>query len=219
MRKKEQTKAAVASEGETRRGKKKQAFLKYKSMFTKIISSQRMRLRLNERCFKWVRLFINNLKKRIGKSLNQPSELAVFQRLSKTQSAVYLQLKSKFPSSKIIKREDQYSHRLKYRVYLPSQRFQYEPKFEESINKLNRIKLDIRHKTTYQKQISGGPKVQEKSIFVDLSKKQAYLSSPNLIKYIIAIQAKWKSIFQSKKFAIILEEHRQQKTLKFEAQQ
>jgi hypothetical protein len=98
-------------------------------MFSKIISSERMRVRLNERSYKWVRLFINNLKQRIGKSLNPPSGQAVFDRLSKTQSAVYLQLKSKFPSSKIIKREDQYSHRLKYRVYFPSERFQYEQKF------------------------------------------------------------------------------------------
>lgn len=73
----------------------------------------------------------------------------------------------------------------------------------------------MRHKANYHKQISGGPKAQEKSIFVDLSKKQAYLSSPSLIKYIILIQAKWKSIFQSKKFAIIFEEHKQQKAVKF----
>jgi hypothetical protein len=89
-------------------------------MFTKIINSERMRWRLNEGCYKWVRLFIDNLKRKIGKPLRQPAEREVFGRLSKAQSAVYLQLKSKFPSSKIIKREDQYSHRLKYRAYLPS---------------------------------------------------------------------------------------------------
>lgn len=77
----------------------------------------------------------------------------------------------------------------------------------------------MRHKTSYHKQISGGPMVREKSIYVDLSKKQAYLSSPDLIKYIVLIQAKWKSVFQSKRFAIMLEEHRQLKTAKFEAQQ
>lgn len=79
-----------------------------------------MRVRLSERSYKWVRLFINNLKQKIGKSLNLSSGQGVFDRLSKTQSTVYLQLKYKFPSSKIIKREDQYSHRLKYRVYFPS---------------------------------------------------------------------------------------------------
>ena len=61
--------------------------------------------------------------------------------------------------------------------------------------------------------------MQEKTIYVDLSKKQAYLSSPDLIKYIVLIQAKWKSIFQAKRFAVMREEHRQQKTAKFEAQQ
>ena len=76
----------------------------------------------------------------------------------------------------------------------------------------------MRHKTTYHKKISGGPKAQEKSIYVDLSRKQAYLTSPNLIKYVIAIQAKWKSVFQSKRFAVMLEEHRQQTEAKFEAQ-
>jgi hypothetical protein len=34
------------------------------------------------------------------------------------------------------------------------------------------------------------------------------MSSPTLIKYIIAIQAKWRAVFQQKKFATILEESR-----------
>lgn len=52
-------------------------------------------------------------------------------------------------------------------------------------------------------------------MIVDLSKKQVYMSSPTLIKHIIAIQAKWRSVFTQKRFAILLEESRESKRKEF----
>jgi len=81
-----------------------------------------MKLQLNTRIYKWVNLFIANLKKSIDKPIKKGGSEAVFKRLAKpiTDNSLFYQLKMKFPSSRIIKREDQYSHRLKYQTYIPS---------------------------------------------------------------------------------------------------
>lgn len=192
--------------------------VKYKAMFEKIVNSERMRLRLNERVFKWVKLFVAKLKQAVSRSvLAHGNSEQVFQRLTqpKAEGTLLYKLKLKYPSSKIIKREDQYSHRLKYRVYLPSERFHYEKGFEDSISKLNRVRLNSTHRGNFRKQISGGPKKQEKYVIVDLSKKQVYMSSPTLVKHIVAIQAKWRAVFTQKRFAAMLEESRESKRKQF----
>lgn len=52
-------------------------------------------------------------------------------------------------------------------------------------------------------------------MIVDLSKKQVYMSSPMLIKHIVAIQAKWRAVFTQKRFAVMLEESREAKRKQF----
>ncbi len=80
-----------------------------------------MKLKLNNRTYRWVCLFINNLKKAVKVKANYKSISPVFNRLVKAQSQMLqYKIKQKYPSAKIIKREDQYSHRLKYRKYIPS---------------------------------------------------------------------------------------------------
>lgn len=198
-------------EAEGKKGKKKEMLVKYKSMFEKIVSSERMKLRLNERIYKWVKLFVAKMKKAVDRSvLTHGQSEQVFKRLTqpKAETTQLYKLKLKYPSSKIIKREDQYSHRLKYRVYIPSERFHYEKGFESSISRLNKLRLNLSHRANFHKQISGGPKGEEKYVIVDLSKKQVYMSSPTLIKHIIAIQAKWRAVFTQKRFVIMLEESR-----------
>jgi hypothetical protein len=179
-----------------------------------------MRLKLNKRIYKWVKLFVSKLKKAIEKDvLRHGQSEAVFKRLAEDKHSQTLLLRSKVkhPSSKVIKREDQYSHRLKYRVYLPSERFHYEKGFENSINKLNRVRLNSTHKSAFRRQITGGPKQEETFITVDLSKKQVYLSSPTIIRHVIAIQAKWRSVYQRKRFLQVLEEAREKERAEFEA--
>lgn len=130
-RKLEQHQSAIVEESRTKNIKKQAIFRKYQSMFTTIVNSEKMKLRLNSRVFKWVRHFIHNLKKAIKAPLAQPKSPDVFRRLTTEtdeRSLVYRH-KLKYPSSKIIKREDQYSHRLKYRKYIPSEQFHYEEKF------------------------------------------------------------------------------------------
>lgn len=78
------------------------------------------------------------------------------------------------------------------------------------------MRLNSTHKSAFKKQISGGPKREEHFITVDLSKKQVYMSSPGLIKYVIAIQAKWRSVYQRKRFLVTLEETREKERLDFE---
>lgn len=212
MRKQEQKTAARADEAEARKGRKREVLVKYKAMFERIVNSERMRLKLNERVYKWVRLFVSKLKQAVNRPAPAHSQSEqVFKRLTqpKAEATLLNKLKLKYPSSKIIKREDQYSHRLKYRVYIPSERFHYERAFEDSISKLNRLRLDSSHRSHFHRQISGGPKRQEKYVVVDLSKKQVYMSSPTLIKHIVAIQAKWRAFFTQKRFAVLLEESRE----------
>lgn len=52
-------------------------------MFERIVNSEKMKLRLNDRIYKWVKLFIDNLKKSINKSqLKHGKSEQVFKRLT-----------------------------------------------------------------------------------------------------------------------------------------
>lgn len=146
--------------------------MKYRTMFQRVVGSERMRLRLNQRLYPWLRLFVNNLKKAINREpIQKGHSEAVFRRLVEGTPTQLLRLKAKHPSSKIIKREDQYSHRLKYRNYLPSERFHYEPSFEQAIGRFNKLRLKPTQQTAFCRQLTGGPRREESLIIVDLSKK------------------------------------------------
>jgi hypothetical protein len=92
---------------------------------------------------------------------------------------------------------------------MPSERFHYSKKFEDSITAINKTKLIRTHKHTFYKQLTGGPRKQPDYITIDLAKKKVYLSSPCIINMIIKIQAKWKAVFQRKKFKEMIEEVRE----------
>ena len=66
-RKEEQRIGLKAQETETKTKKQKEFYLKYKNMFERIVSSERMKIKLNKRIYKWVSLFIKNMKKSIKK--------------------------------------------------------------------------------------------------------------------------------------------------------
>lgn len=83
---------------------------------------------------------------------------------------------------------------------MPSERFHYDKKFEDSINKLNKTKLLQPHKGGFSRQLTGGPRNQRDYLMVDLSKKKVILSSPLIVKSVIKIQAKWKAVYGRKKF-------------------
>ena len=102
-----------------------------------------------------------------------------------------------------------YSHRLKYRKYKPSERFFYEKNFENTITKMNKVKLAHNHSNSYMEQLTGGPKGQKDFITVDLSKKRVFMSSPLVVKYVIKIQAKWKAIYQRNRYLSAIEDVRE----------
>ena len=59
------------------------------------------------------------------------------------------------------------------------------------------------------KQLTGGPsKGVRNYIYVDLSKKKIILSSKDCLKYVVMIQAKWKSVYQRKRFIAMIEKVR-----------
>lgn len=130
-RKLEQKQNTKVEETRAKHSKKEALFKKYKKMFETIVNSDRMKLRLNPKVYPWVKHFIYQLKRAIGKPVQNAPTPDVFKRLA-TQTddnTLIYQHKMKYPSAKIIKREDQYSHRLKYRKYIPSERFYYDKKF------------------------------------------------------------------------------------------
>lgn len=67
LRKKEQRAGAKIEQAQAQRSRQVELLFKYKSMFERVVNSEKMRLRLNPRLFRWVRLFANNLKKAIAK--------------------------------------------------------------------------------------------------------------------------------------------------------
>ena len=76
-----------------------------------------MKIRLNARVFSWVELFIKKLKWVVGRKTTKGRSQALLKRLTApvAETTPLYKMKMKYPSSRIIKREDQYSHRLKYR--------------------------------------------------------------------------------------------------------
>ena len=87
-----------------------------------------MKLKLDKKKMKWVMLFVNRLKEAVGKKVRKgrgSKSAGVFNRLNAGQNHLLLKLKHKYPSTRIIKREDEHSHRLKYRTYLQSERLHY----------------------------------------------------------------------------------------------
>ena len=69
----------------------------------------------------WVQHFVSNLLARTKKARTKKSIPAVFKRLATEtdENSLIYKHKQKYPSAKVIKREDMYSHRLKYRKYIP----------------------------------------------------------------------------------------------------
>ena len=138
--------------------------------------------------------------------------MAIFNRLNTTGgirniSPLMLKTKLKCPSSRVIKREDHGSGRTNLKRYIPSERFFYEPKFESHISDFNKVK--IKSKEKYRTQLSGGPNVKVYNyIYVDLSKKKIEMSSKKCLKFVVMIQAKWKSIYQRKIFIRIRDKNR-----------
>lgn len=74
---------------------------------------------------------------------------------------------------------------------------------------MNKVRLNRNQSHTFYKQLTGGPKQQGDYISVNLSKKKVFLSSPNIIKYIVKIQAKWKAVFAKKKYLAIIQDVRE----------
>ena len=82
-----------------------------------------MRLKLDKKKMKWVRLFVDRLKDAIGKKVRKgkgSKSTGVFTRLVGGENRLLHRIKEKYPSTRIIKREDEYSHRLKSKTYNPS---------------------------------------------------------------------------------------------------
>lgn len=80
------------------------------------------------------------------------------------------------------------------------------------IKENNKIKLSSAHSSKFYQQITGGPKNLFHSIRVDLTRKKIAMSSPKCLKFIIIIQAKWRAIYQRKKYKArldLLKEQRQ----------
>lgn len=71
---------------------------------------------------------------------------------------------------------------------------------------MNKVKLNRTHSSSYHNQLSGGPQKRTDYIIVDLSKKRIFMSSPNILKYVIKIQAKWRAIFFNKKYLSLIED-------------
>lgn len=90
-----------------------------------------MKIILNPKINRWVKLFINNLKKkyeeRTGKKLYKFEPKPVFNRLvlNKTEESKLIKTKFKYPSARVIKREDIGTMRQPMKKYIPSQRFFY----------------------------------------------------------------------------------------------
>lgn len=55
----------------TKQTKRQQIFHKYKTMFATIVNSDKMKVKLNPKINKWIKHFINNLKKSINKSVKE----------------------------------------------------------------------------------------------------------------------------------------------------
>ena len=86
--------------------KKKTEFLKFKQIFANICKSERMKVLLNPRVARWVKLFIENMKSRVKKSSVNWGNHELYQRLSSGKKIPKLMLKAKLrcPSSRLIKR-------------------------------------------------------------------------------------------------------------------
>ena len=104
-----------------------------------------------------------------------------------------------------------YSHRLKYRKYIPGDKFYYDKGFQSTIEQINKVKLSSRHNNSYHQQISGGPKKKTDYVTVDLSKKKIYMSSPLIVKYVIKIQAKWRAVSLRNKYLLKLQDIKEQR--------
>lgn len=62
--------------------RKRNEFLKFKNIFVNICRSEKMKVLLNPRVARWVRLFIENLKKKIKKRNSQWGNNELFNRLA-----------------------------------------------------------------------------------------------------------------------------------------
>jgi len=67
LRKNEQKAGAKLMVSQQNKSSRKEQFLKYRSMFERVVNSERLKLRLNKRIYKWIRLFVKNLKRAIEK--------------------------------------------------------------------------------------------------------------------------------------------------------
>ena len=65
LRKNEQKAGAKLMVSQQNKSSRKEQFLKYRSMFERVVNSERLKLRLNKRIYKWIRLFVKNLKRAI----------------------------------------------------------------------------------------------------------------------------------------------------------
>lgn len=94
-----------------------------------------MKVVLNPNIYRWVKLFIGNLKQTYqettGNELYQDKKKNVFGRLflNKHQSEQLLKMKMKYPSARVIKREDIGTMRQPMKKYIPTERFFYESSF------------------------------------------------------------------------------------------
>ena len=67
LRKNEQKAGAKLMVSQQNKSSRKEQFLKYRSMFERVVNSERLKLRLNKRIYKWIRFFVKNLKRAIEK--------------------------------------------------------------------------------------------------------------------------------------------------------
>lgn len=88
FRKKEQQAGAKLEATQATKANRKEQFLKYRAMLERVVNSERMRLRLNTRVYRWVRLFVKNLKRAVEKEgLRGGKSEAVFRRLAGDRQA------------------------------------------------------------------------------------------------------------------------------------
>jgi hypothetical protein len=85
-RKLEQHNTSCIEHSAEKNSKRKQIFLKYKATFSRIVNSDKMKLKLNPKIMRWVQHFSDNLMARIGKTRTAKVVPRVFQRLASEQS-------------------------------------------------------------------------------------------------------------------------------------
>lgn len=79
------------------------------------------------------------------------------------------------------------------------------------------MRLSRNKSHSYYKQLTGGPQKKGDYISVDLNRKKVFLSSPLILRHVIRIQAKWKAVYQRKRYLAAIQEAREHQEAQFMA--